>query len=132
MFMGMVHIGAQNDQRGIALAGLVCAWPAVCLGRDLAALPGRGLTMEVPWVDRSPVDIVKEHVRFSLTPFDGPEDAGDIARIFEHLGSNELVLFSTDYPHWQFDGDDPLPAGLPEELISPILVDNPRQTYARL
>ena len=33
------------------------------------------------------------------------------ATIFEHLGSDELVLFSTDYPHWQFDGVDPLPAG---------------------
>jgi predicted TIM-barrel fold metal-dependent hydrolase len=92
----------------------------------------RGLTMEIPWVDRSPVDIVKDHVRFSLTPFDAPENAEDVAKIFEHLGSDELVLFSTDYPHWQFDGDDPLPKGLPDDLATKILVDNPRNTYARL
>lgn len=92
----------------------------------------RGLTMEIPWVDRSPVEIVQNQVRFSLTPFDGPEDTTDILKIFEHLGSDELVLFSTDYPHWQFDGDDPLPPGLPDDLVRKILVDNPRQTYARL
>ena len=92
----------------------------------------RGLAMEIPWVDRSPVDIVHDHVRFSLSPFDGPEHQADIAKIFEHLGSDELVLFSTDYPHWQFDGDDPLAAGLSDDLVRKILVDNPRQTYARL
>ena len=92
----------------------------------------RGLTMEIPWVDRPPAEIVRDHVRFSLTPFDGPPEAKDVARVFEHLESDELVLFSTDYPHWQFDGDDPLPAGLSDEQIRKILIDNPRQTYARL
>ncbi len=92
----------------------------------------RGLTMEIPWIDRSPVEIVRDHVRFSLTPFDGPKSETDIAKVFEHLGSDEYVLFSTDYPHWQFDGSDPLPPGLSDELVRKILIDNPRQTYARL
>lgn len=92
----------------------------------------RGLTMEIPWVDRPPTEIVRDHVRFSLTPFDAPDKAEDVAKIFEHLGSDELVLFSSDYPHWQFDTADPLPPGLTEDQVRKILVDNPRQTYARL
>ncbi len=92
----------------------------------------RGLTMEIPWVDRPPPEIVREHIRFSLTPFDGPEAPDEAARVFEHLDSDKIVLFSTDYPHWQFDGDDPLPPGLSDDLIKKILIDNPRQTYARL
>lgn len=92
----------------------------------------RGLTMEIPWVDEPPTNIVRDRVRFSLTPFDGPEEPEQVARVFEHLGSDESVLFSTDYPHWQFDGDNPLPPGLPEHLIEKILVDNPRRTYPRL
>ncbi len=39
----------------------------------------RGLTMEIPWVDEPPTNIVRDHVRFSLTPFDGPEDPAQIA-----------------------------------------------------
>ena len=92
----------------------------------------RGLTMEIPWVDRPPEEIIHEQVRFSLQPFDAPEDEATTAKVLDHLGSDDLILFSTDYPHWQFDGQDVLPKGLPNELIRKILVDNPRATYPRL
>ena len=36
-----------------------------------------------------------------------------LIRLFDHMQSDELVLFSTDYPHWQFDGEDALPEGCP-------------------
>ena len=29
----------------------------------------------------------------------------------EHIGSDRMLLFSTDYPHWHFDGDEVLPDG---------------------
>ncbi len=50
----------------------------------------------------------------------------------EHMQSDELLLFSTDYPHWQFDGMAALPDGLSPELVRKIMVENPRATYARL
>jgi len=90
----------------------------------------RGLRMEIPWVDRSPEEIVRERVRFTLQPFDAPPEA--VARLLDHLGSGDMLLFSTDYPHWQFDGMGVLPEGLPEALVRRIAVDNPRATYPRL
>jgi len=48
------------------------------------------------------------------------------------MGSDELLLFSTDYPHWQFDGGAVLPEGLPSGLVRKIMYDNPRETYSRL
>ena len=92
----------------------------------------RGLRMEIPWVDRSPTDIVRTNVRLSLQPTDGPPDRESLLRIVDHMQSDELLLFSTDYPHWQFDGRDALPDGLPDDLVRKIMVDNPRETYARL
>ena len=35
-----------------------------------------------------------------------------VERVIEHLRSDEMLLFSSDYPHWQFDGDEVMPAGL--------------------
>jgi predicted TIM-barrel fold metal-dependent hydrolase len=92
----------------------------------------RGMRTEVPWIDRPPAEIVREHIRFTLQPFDAPPDARIIERTFEHVGSDRLLLFSTDYPHWQFEGDDALPDGLSDAMIRKILVDNPLDAYPRL
>ena len=43
-----------------------------------------------------------------------------------------MLLFATDYPHWQFDGDDCLPAGLSHAMRQRLTFDNPRATYPRL
>jgi len=48
------------------------------------------------------------------------------------MQSDELLLFSTDYPHWQFDGDEVLPEGLSSDLVRKIMIDNPQATYGRL
>jgi hypothetical protein len=48
------------------------------------------------------------------------------------MQSDELLLFSTDYPHWQFDGDCALPEGMSVDLVRKIMIDNPHATYPRL
>lgn len=92
----------------------------------------RGLRMEIPWVDRSPIEIVKTNVRFSLQPVDTPPTLDQFHKLLDHLGSDELLIYSTDYPHWQFDGTDVLPEGLSDDLARKIAVDNPKATYPRL
>src|SRR5580658_10180946 len=46
-----------------------------------------GLRMEIPWVDRSPMEIVKTNVRLSLQPTDAPPDAASLEKIIEHMQS---------------------------------------------
>jgi predicted TIM-barrel fold metal-dependent hydrolase len=93
----------------------------------------RGTRPEVPWIDRPPAEIVRDHVRFTLQPVDAPKGGPKVlARTIEHVGFDDFLLFSTDYPHWQFDGDDVLPAGLGRSTIGKMLVDNALDTYPRL
>lgn len=92
----------------------------------------RGLRMEIPWVERAPIEIIREHFRLTLQPIDAPDQGDAVMKVIEHLGSDDMLLYSSDYPHWQFDGDQSVPPGLPAALRRKILVDNPRSTYPRL
>ena len=74
---------------------------------------------------------MREHVRFTLQPIDAP-DGDKLARTLDHIGSDEVLLFSTDYPHWHFDGLDAVPEGLSEATMRRMLIDNPLATYPRL
>ena len=88
---------------------------------------------ETPWIDRAPAEIIRDHVRVTLQPVDVPKtDPAALTRILDHIGSDRMLLFSTDYPHWQFDGEDALPDGLSDEAIRRMLIDNPLDTYPRL
>jgi uncharacterized protein len=92
----------------------------------------RGVRSEVPWVKRPPADIVRHHVRFTVQPVDDPPDDTTLERIIDQIGSDQMLLFATDYPHWHFDGMDALPLALAGKLARKILVDNPLATYSRL
>ena len=92
----------------------------------------KGVRFEVPWVDRPPAEIIRDHVRLTVRPFDAPENADTIARLLDHMRSDEMLLWATDWPHAHFDGDATIPPGLPAGLLPKIMVDNPLATYARL
>jgi len=93
----------------------------------------RGVRPEVPWIDRPPADIVRDHVRLTLQPVDAPRnDPAALLRTLEHIGSDRMLLFSTDYPHWHFDGEDVLPDGLTDDTLRRFMIDNPLETYPRL
>ena len=60
------------------------------------------------------------------------ELGGMSGQMMDQLQSDDMLLFATDFPHWQFDGDAMLPAGIPPALRRKILIDNPLATYPRL
>lgn len=93
----------------------------------------RGVRAEVPWVKRSPAELIREHVRLTIQPFDTPPgDAEAVERIIEQIDSDAMLLFASDYPHWQFEGEAITPPGLSAALLQRIRIDNPLDTYPRL
>ena len=92
----------------------------------------RGVRAEVPWLEKSPAEYARDHVRLTLQPFDAPPRRDQLERLMDEIGSSEMLLFSTDYPHWHYDGTDAIPDGLPDHLLRRIMVENPLKTYSRL
>jgi predicted TIM-barrel fold metal-dependent hydrolase len=91
----------------------------------------KGVRQEVPWLDRKPTEILKDRLFVSLQPADAP-DAAALARTLRHIGGTDMLLFSSDYPHRQFEGDEALPDGLPPESLPGVLVGNALRAYPRL
>mgnify|MGYP001377393086 FL=1 len=57
---------------------------------------------EVPHLKRRPSEYIREHIWFTTQPLDEPGRDGDLTAIFESVGTDR-IMFSTDYPHWDFD-----------------------------
>src|SRR5262249_60583741 len=92
----------------------------------------RGVRAAFPCVDRSPAETVPDPVRLTTHPFGAPAEPDRLERAIDHLRSDAILLYASDFPHWQFDGDETMPAGIPPALRRKILVENPLATYDRL
>jgi predicted TIM-barrel fold metal-dependent hydrolase len=90
----------------------------------------KGLRREVPWNSRVPSAYIRERIRLSLQPIDAPPEPEHLLQIIDQLGSEDLLMFSTDYPHWHFsEPAQSLPSGLSASLRRKILRDNARAFY---
>lgn len=136
--------GFQSQVASLICEGVFAKHPdlkVVLIESGVTWLPGflwrfgkfwHGLRTEVPWVDRPPFEIVRDHFRLTIQPFDAPDDPEAVERAIEHLRSDDVLLYASDYPHWQFDGDAVVPSGFSSALRRKITIDNPLATYARL
>ena len=89
----------------------------------------RSLRQEVPWVKRKPSEYIRERVCLTTQP---TEDLScrQWLQIIDMIGSDRMVVFSTDYPHFDYDSPErAVPLGLPEELRHKILHENSRRLY---
>ncbi|MCC6177921.1 MAG: amidohydrolase [Chloroflexi bacterium] len=140
-YAGMAQV-AQSQLMSLIAEGVFDRFPelrVVCVETGWTWLPAflwrldkewKGLRREVPWVKRAPSEYVLDRVRFTLQPTDAPDDRRMLHQVFDQLGSDDLLLFSTDYPHWQFDApDEALPLDLPAPQRRKILSENAHAFY---
>jgi predicted TIM-barrel fold metal-dependent hydrolase len=57
---------------------------------------------EVPHLKRKPSEYVREHFWFTTQPIDEPDQGKHLRQLIEWIGVDRL-LFSSDYPHWDYD-----------------------------
>lgn len=89
------------------------------------------LRSETPYLTELPSTYIKRHVRFSTQPVEEPDDPRLLLEAYELVDAEHTVLYSSDYPHWDFD--DPytaFPRLLPERLRRRILRENARELFA--
>jgi predicted TIM-barrel fold metal-dependent hydrolase len=64
------------------------------------------LRREFPWLRRRPTDVFREHVRIATHPLELTSERDAIYESLESIGGlDDVLVYSSDYPHW--DTDDP-------------------------
>jgi uncharacterized protein len=85
-------------------------------------------------LSKPPSAYIRENVRFSTQPFDEPGNRQDLNQLLETFDAEQVLVFSSDYPH--YDNDDPrylLKTRIPERLRSTVAWRNAVDTFgARL
>ncbi|HVC31997.1 MAG TPA: amidohydrolase family protein [Chloroflexota bacterium] len=89
----------------------------------------RNLRRTIPWVKRAPSAYIREHVRLTIQPVDAPVSRQQLLEVIDQLGSDELLLYASDYPHLHHA--DPLSflGDLPPDLARKIATENARAWY---
>lgn len=88
-----------------------------------------GLRAEVPWLKRRPSDYIRRNVRFTTQPIVEPHKKEHLLTLLDMVYADETLIFSSDYPHWDYDDPQRALAPLPLELRRKIMIDTPKALY---
>jgi predicted TIM-barrel fold metal-dependent hydrolase len=89
----------------------------------------KGLRDEVPWVRRLPSDYVADHVRFTSQPLPEPRRREHLHVLCDIVRAERTLMFSSDYPHWDFDSPRHALTALPAGIRDRVRVDNAVETF---
>jgi uncharacterized protein len=93
----------------------------------------RLLREEVPDLERKPSEYLRDRVWYTTQPMEEPERPQwypAMYRQMERAGLGNRLMFSTDYPHWDFDSPThALPRSLDQDARRRILAENASALY---
>lgn len=85
---------------------------------------------ELPQLTEAPSHYLRRQVFFTTQPIEEPSKSADLLHTYEQIGGRSQIMFSSDYPHWDFD--DPykiLPGSTAADLRRRILRENAFDLY---
>lgn len=140
-YVGMSHV-FQSQVISLVTEGVFDRFPALrvaLIESGVTWLPSlmwrldkewKGLRREVPWVRRLPSEYIRDHVRMTTQPLDVPAEAVRVTEILDQIGSDDLLMFASDFPHrHSTDPVDAFLAEVPEVVARKILRDNAAAFY---
>ena len=136
---GLISIGIQNTI-SLVCEGVFSKFPTLKVGLfeyGWTWLPGLmwrldrewlSFRTEIPWVTKPPSEYIKEHIRVGTQPLEAPSQA-HLHQTLEMMSAEKMMLFATDYPHWDFDDPNYVMRKLPKHMRQAIAYENARELY---
>jgi predicted TIM-barrel fold metal-dependent hydrolase len=89
----------------------------------------KALRSSAPWLKRMPSEYVRDHCFMTTQPIEEPNNLKHLDMMFEMFDAENMLLFSSDYPHWDFDDPTQILRRLPEEKKRKIFSENARKLF---
>ena len=90
------------------------------------------LRSELPHLKELPSTYFRQHMYLTSQPIEEPDEAADLMAVWELLDAQHRVLFSSDYPHWDFDNPyAAFPSSMPADWKRRIYRENARELFAK-
>jgi predicted TIM-barrel fold metal-dependent hydrolase len=89
----------------------------------------KALRSSTPWLRRLPSEYIKEHIRLTTQPIEEPERQGELLQILHMIDAEKTVMFSSDYPHWDFDNPKNVLPPMPRDMKARILSGTASELY---
>jgi len=89
----------------------------------------KGLRDYTPWVKRLPSEYLREHIRFGSQPMPNTPTRQDLETFLQWLHADEVMIFASDYPHWDWDEPSTFLAGFGRKFRRKIMYENARDFY---
>jgi predicted TIM-barrel fold metal-dependent hydrolase len=88
------------------------------------------LRCESPWVKKLPSEYIKQHIKLSTQPIEASPKFGGTAKLLSTIdGIEELLCFSTDFPHYSMDQPSYIARLLPQEWHRRVFLENACSIY---
>ncbi|MEA2445411.1 MAG: uncharacterized protein QOJ12_2703 [Thermoleophilales bacterium] len=89
----------------------------------------KALRDEAPWVRQAPSEYIFERVRFTSQPFVEPPTRKQLLDFCEMVRIEDILLFASDYPHYDFDNPLRVLNSLPERSRSAVRGGNALEVF---
>jgi len=89
----------------------------------------KSLRDQTPWVKRLPSEYFREHIRIGSQPLLEPENDEQFFCMLDALHAEETLVYSSDWPHWDWDDPATTFPKLPERLHRRVFCENAREMF---
>jgi predicted TIM-barrel fold metal-dependent hydrolase len=83
-------------------------------------------------LERRPSEYLRDHFYFSTQPMEEPDNPAHFQTLLETVeaaGMGDKIMYSSDYPHWDFDEPHGLPQSVKGDQLRDILSTNAQKLY---
>ncbi|WP_135548164.1 amidohydrolase family protein [Paenibacillus cymbidii] len=89
----------------------------------------KGLRHLAPWLKKLPSQYIRDSVYFTTQPIEEPDDASQLTTLLNMIDAENILMFSSDYPHWDFDSPTMIWNRMPKAARSKIFYENAKALY---